>query len=196
MIASGQRAPPRACRRETSPRDKKQLCETDELDFRFCPPRIDRAEPPPAKRRRVAPCCITKVPTASIAHRTFSDLPSLLRAGDLLVFKPTTRRHFRRGLDVAEKHWRKSRGFVSGSDGVWRVARDAQELWRPKTCFSGEANAEPAFRPTPKKSPPPSSPKRADGQRTSFRVNSNIPALELLNRGGAAMPLPPYIKAR
>ena len=59
---------------------------TDELDFDLPPDLIAQI---PASHRAAARLLHYKTADRSITHRTFSDLPALLRAGDLLVFNDT-----------------------------------------------------------------------------------------------------------
>ena len=59
---------------------------TDELDFDLPPDLIAQA---PAPERGGSRLLHYKSADRTIAHRTFSDLPGLLRAGDLLVFNDT-----------------------------------------------------------------------------------------------------------
>src|SRR5437762_14248946 len=56
---------------------------TDELDFDLPPELIAQT---PARQRAASRLLHYKSADRSIAHRRFSDLPLLLRAGDLLVF--------------------------------------------------------------------------------------------------------------
>src|SRR5262245_16215640 len=56
---------------------------TDELDFHLPPELIAQT---PARRREQSRLLHYRRDDRSIAHRTFSDLPQLLRRGDLLVF--------------------------------------------------------------------------------------------------------------
>jgi S-adenosylmethionine:tRNA ribosyltransferase-isomerase len=59
---------------------------TDDLDFELPPELI--AQSPPAERAASRLLHYRRAGRA-IAHRTFADLPGLLRAGDLLVFNDT-----------------------------------------------------------------------------------------------------------
>src|SRR6476620_8476804 len=59
---------------------------TDELDFHL-PPELIAQEPPAV--RHASRLLHYRRADRSIAHRTFSELPSLLRSGDLLVFNDT-----------------------------------------------------------------------------------------------------------
>jgi S-adenosylmethionine:tRNA ribosyltransferase-isomerase len=56
---------------------------TDDLDFNLPPELIAQAPPPVRTASRLLHY---RRGERGIAHRTFSDLPRLLRAGDLLVF--------------------------------------------------------------------------------------------------------------
>src|SRR5690349_9335232 len=64
----------------------KQGMRTDELDFDLPPELIAQT---PTKQRAASRLLHYKSADRSIAHRRFSDLPQLLRAGDLLVFNDT-----------------------------------------------------------------------------------------------------------
>src|ERR1700744_1023792 len=57
--------------------------QTDELDFQLPPELIAQAPPERRTDSRLLRYCRADL---SISHHTFSDLPSLLRPGDLLVF--------------------------------------------------------------------------------------------------------------
>lgn len=151
---------------------------TDELDFEL-PPELIAQEPPPT--RTASRLMHYRRADRSVVHRAFSDLPALLRPGDLLVLndsrviparfvlrKATGGRAEGLFLDeIGQGHWHvllKNAGNVSGP---LRFA-DASEItvrWL-RSRLGGEYE---------------------------IRVDSPLSAFELLARLGR-MPLPPYIR--
>src|SRR5437762_13261910 len=91
---------------------------TDELDFDLPPELIAQT---PAKQRAASRLLHYQSADRSIAHRRFSDLPRLLRAGDLLVFNDT------RVIPARFKLKKSSGGRIEGlylglsDSGEWRV---------------------------------------------------------------------------
>src|SRR3954470_1969124 len=67
-------------------RGLKKVVRTDELDFDLPPDLIAQT---PAPERAASRLLHYRSADQLIAHRRFSDLPALLRAGDLLVFNDT-----------------------------------------------------------------------------------------------------------
>src|SRR5438046_3284297 len=91
---------------------------TDELDFDLPSELIAQT---PAKQRAASRLLHYKSADRSIVHRRFSDLPQLLRAGDLLVFNDT------RVIPARFTLKKSSGGRVEGlylgltESGEWRV---------------------------------------------------------------------------
>jgi S-adenosylmethionine:tRNA ribosyltransferase-isomerase len=152
----------------------------DELDFHLPPELIAQVPPDDRDASRLMHY---RREDRSIAHRSFSELPKLLRPGDLLVFndaqviparftliKPTGGRV--EGLFVEQK-----------SDGSWivmlknlgRVDREMKLHFAEESHLAAYAIA-----------------KLPDGQY-QLRVETDESAIVLLSRIGR-MPLPPYIK--
>ena len=154
---------------------------TDELDFHLSPELI--AQVPPADRASAKLMAYDRS-DGSVAHRTFSDLPSLLRAGDLLVFNDA------RVLPARFLLRKPTGGAVEGLFlhevrlGRWRVLlRNLGSSTVPLTF-----EREPALVATPTR----------DGDEyevelTSAGRASPEPAEAVLGRVGR-MPLPPYIR--
>jgi S-adenosylmethionine:tRNA ribosyltransferase-isomerase len=154
--------------------------QTDDLNFHLPAELIAQA---PAPDRDESRLLHYQSSSRTIAHRQFSDLPSLLRAGDVLVFNDSK-------VIPARFTLRKNTGgrieglFVSvESNGTWRVLlrnlgavkdvihlhfADAPEVEVAVTEHLGEGEYR-------------------------MRVNSSDPANVLLARIGR-MPLPPYIR--
>jgi S-adenosylmethionine:tRNA ribosyltransferase-isomerase len=117
----------------------------------------------------------------SITHRTFSDLPSLLRAGDLLVFNNA------KVIPARFMLLKSTGGKVEGlflketRPGRWEV------LLRNFGRGGGSLRfaADPAILATPVRF--------GEGGLYEIDVHSDESAVDLLNRLGR-MPLPPYIK--
>ncbi|HEV7301755.1 MAG TPA: tRNA preQ1(34) S-adenosylmethionine ribosyltransferase-isomerase QueA [Tepidisphaeraceae bacterium] len=153
---------------------------SDELDFHL-PPELIAQEP--AGERTASRLLHYRRPDRSIAHRTFSDLPSLLRAGDLLVFNDAR-------VIPARFTLRKSTGgrieglFVSeDTPGQWQVMlRNLGPITDPvPLTFADEPTltAQAVGR-------------MVDGNYV-LRVDTTDRATDVLDRLGR-MPLPPYIR--
>jgi S-adenosylmethionine:tRNA ribosyltransferase-isomerase len=150
---------------------------TDELDFELPPELIAQAPPPDRAASRLLHY---RRHDRSIAHCTFSDLPSLLKSGDLLVFNDTR--------VVPARFWlRKETGGVV--EGLF-LEQLAPSRWRVMLKNLGSYIAKPlsfevedlrAQVPTP-----------GDAGIYELQVNTTEPAVQLLGRIGR-MPLPPYI---
>ncbi len=153
---------------------------TEELNFELPPHLIAQV---PASDRTASRLLHYEKASGAISHGLFSDLPRLLRAGDLLVFNDSR-------VIPARLTLRKSTGgLVEGlfmhedAPGQWRVLlRDVSRL-RPDATLNFFDAPEVTARIT-----------EAFGQgEYSLCVSSTLPAIELLARVGR-MPLPPYIK--
>jgi S-adenosylmethionine:tRNA ribosyltransferase-isomerase len=151
---------------------------TDELDF-FLPAELI-AQVPSAERSTARLLHYRKV-DRSIEHRTFSDLPGLLREGDLLVFNDAR-------VIPARFMLRKDTGgqiealfLDEPSPGRWHV------LLRNLGRYTGPLQ----FARVPGLSAQPV--RSLEGGEYEIEVQTNESAIELLNRIGR-MPLPPYIR--
>jgi S-adenosylmethionine:tRNA ribosyltransferase-isomerase len=152
---------------------------TDDLDFHLPPALI--AQDPPAQRTASRLLHYRRTDRA-IAHRTFADLPALLRAGDLLVFNDT------RVLPARFMLQKSTGGLVEGlflhelSPGRWHVLLKNV----------GRATSEPLhFTDAPDVSA--TLVQTTGAGEHEIEVNAAQPAAVLLERIGR-MPLPPYIK--
>jgi S-adenosylmethionine:tRNA ribosyltransferase-isomerase len=152
---------------------------TDELDFDLPPELIAQT---PAPDRAASRLLHYRSADRSITHRTFSDLPGLLKAGDLLVFNDTrvipARFMLRKGTGG------KVEGLFLGerAPGEWRVllknvgSREGQEL-----IFDRDESARATLI------------EKIDSGEYVIGVKLSEPSLQFLARIGR-MPLPPYIK--
>ena len=152
---------------------------TDELDFDLPPDLI--AQEPPAERTASRLMHYRRA-DRSVAHRTFADLPRLLRAGDLLVFndarvlparfylrKPTGGRV--EGLflsEVATGRWRVLLRNLGGGRGQ-KLSFEAAPEWSARVEQVGE------------------------GGECELATSTGTNAAAALDRVGR-MPLPPYIR--
>lgn len=152
---------------------------TDELDFQL-PPNLIAQEPP--ANRTDSRLLHYRQPDQSIAHRQFSELPQILRPGDLLVFNDA------RVLPARFTLQKETGGIVEGlflaqePSGLWRVLlKNAGSMSHRRLHFADapEATVELIEQ-------------QMDGEYL-ISVQSNQSPLELLDRIGR-MPLPPYIK--
>jgi S-adenosylmethionine:tRNA ribosyltransferase-isomerase len=151
---------------------------TDELDFDLPTELI--AQTPPAKRE-ASRLLQYRRPERSIQHRMFSDLPALLRPGDLLVFNDTRVLPARftlhkttggrvEGLFVSELEpgrWRVMLKNLGNTIGVLRFAELPDISARVVQAL--------------------------DGGEYEIEIGKDEPAAALLDRIGR-MPLPPYIR--
>jgi S-adenosylmethionine:tRNA ribosyltransferase-isomerase len=153
---------------------------TDDLDFHLPPELIAQS---PAPDRAASRLLHYRRDDRSIAHRTFADLPGLLRPGDLLVFndakvvparftlrKPTGGRV--EGLYLGEP-----------TPGAWDVMLRNLGPTSPDVALHFADAPDVAARVV----------ERREGGEYRLQVESDDPALVLLSRVGR-MPLPPYIK--
>ncbi len=153
---------------------------TDELDFELPAELIAQV---PADRRDEARLLHYRRADALLAHRRFSDLPSLLRRGDLLVFNDS------RVIPARFALRKQGGGLVEGlfidvePDGHWRVMlRNAgpRAAGRSMTFADAPSIVAQVVR------------QLEDGQYL-LKVNAEEAPLDLLQRLGR-MPLPPYIR--
>jgi S-adenosylmethionine:tRNA ribosyltransferase-isomerase len=153
---------------------------TDELDFHLPPELI--AQEPPAERHGSR--LLHYDPTArSISHRRFTDLPSLLRRGDLLVFNNTR-------VIPARFMLRKSTGgqveglFIrENAAGDWNVLLRNLGPEKPGQSLQFDGVDDVSLQIVD----------RVEGGEFRVAVTPAIGAATLLERIGR-MPLPPYIK--
>ena len=151
---------------------------TEELDFHLPPELI--AQAPPAQRassrlmhyRRNDRC---------VAHLTFSDLPGLLRPGDLLVFNDTR-------VIPARFALRKPTG--GRVEGLF-LAEPAPGRWRVMLRNLGPSPGALTFEAAPDTTARVAA-SHGDGEY-DLDTSATVPASDLLQRIGR-MPLPPYIK--
>lgn len=150
---------------------------TDELDFELPPELI--AQSPPAQRS-ASRLMHYRRSDGVIAHRIFSDLPGMLRPGDLLVFNDAR-------VLPARFTLRKSTGgrvealFLSEiAPGRWRaLLRDlGRQSKQPLTVIGDDLLAEVIA--------------VGGGGECELQINTAQPAAAILERIGR-MPLPPYI---
>jgi S-adenosylmethionine:tRNA ribosyltransferase-isomerase len=152
---------------------------TDELDFHL-PPELIAQEPPP--ERPASRLMHYRRSERAVAHRTFSDLPRLLRPGDLLVFNDA------RVLPARFMLRKETGGLVEalflGQPGAarWHVL-----LRNLGTYGSGVLHfvGDPALH--------AKAIRFGEGGEYEIEVNTEEPAAKVLERIGR-MPLPPYIK--
>jgi S-adenosylmethionine:tRNA ribosyltransferase-isomerase len=153
---------------------------TDDLDFHLPPDLI--AQEPPAVRHGARLLHYRRA-DRSAAHRTFSDLPSLLRAGDLLVFNDT------RVLPARFMLRKPTGGQVEGlflrenALGDWNVLLRNVGPFRPgaELSFDNDPSTRAVLV------------ERVQEGEFRISVDPLQPAGEVLQRVGR-MPLPPYIK--
>jgi S-adenosylmethionine:tRNA ribosyltransferase-isomerase len=151
---------------------------TDELDFDLPPELIAQT---PTADRASSRLMHYRMGDRSIAHRQFSDLPSLLRRGDLLVFNDA------RVIPARFTLRKSSGGRIEGLFlGERRTGR-----WRVMLRNLGTYGGELVFQTEPPIGA--SVAQRGDGGEYEIDVHTDGPALVLLSRIGR-MPLPPYIK--
>ena len=170
---------------------------TDDLDFPL-PPELIAQEPP--AERHASRLLHYRRADRSIAHRTFADLPSLLRAGDLLVFNDT------RVLPARFMLRKPTGGLVEGlflyenAPGDWNVLLRNVGAFKAGTelefVAGGEGSADAGSAEAGAAGDRAALVRlvdRIDGGEFRVTVDSPAPAAEVLGRVGR-MPLPPYIK--
>src|SRR4051812_7949646 len=153
---------------------------TDELDFDLPPELIAQT---PAPDRHASRLLHYRRSDCSVAHRMFSDLPGLLRPGDLLVFNDAR-------VLAARFVLRKSTG--GQVEGLF-LEELAPGQWRAllKNAGSRAAGTELRFVADPGVSVRVR--EKHDAGEFTVEVSASHPAAELLDRVGR-MPLPPYIR--
>jgi S-adenosylmethionine:tRNA ribosyltransferase-isomerase len=153
---------------------------TEELDF-YLPPELIAQTP--VENRSSSRLLHYRRADRSIEHRTFSDLSSLLRLGDLLVFNDSK-------VIPARFELRKATGgriegffLTEPAPGQWLVMlRDVGPAKKGTLLiFDADENLRATIRES-----------RGEGEFL-IDLSQPIPALDLLARVGR-MPLPPYIK--
>jgi S-adenosylmethionine:tRNA ribosyltransferase-isomerase len=153
---------------------------TDELDFDLPSELIAQT---PAAARAASRLLHYRSADRSIAHRRFSDLPSLLRAGDVLVFNDTR-------VIPARFMLKKITGgkidalYLGSTDtGEWRVMLKnlGPVQGEMKLTFAAADHVSAII-----------AGKESDGTYR-LRIEPALPPLELLEHVGR-MPLPPYIR--
>ncbi|HYE19841.1 MAG TPA: tRNA preQ1(34) S-adenosylmethionine ribosyltransferase-isomerase QueA [Tepidisphaeraceae bacterium] len=151
----------------------------DDLDFHL-PPELIAQVPP--RDRTASRLLHYRRDSRAIEHRVFADLPSLLRAGDLLVFNDTR-------VVPARFYLRKeSGGLVEGlfvrqeAQGRWRVMlKNLGGAAGKRLTFERDASLHATVV------------EKHDGGEYVIEVHSTEPALVVMGRLGR-MPLPPYIR--
>jgi S-adenosylmethionine:tRNA ribosyltransferase-isomerase len=151
---------------------------TDELDFDL-PPELIAQVPP--KERGASRLLHFRRHTGELVHQHFSNLPGLLRPGDLLVFNDT------RVLPARFFLRKTSGGRIEGlflkqeKQGVWQVMLRAMEGYRGELSFEADGGLSAVCL------------QDLGGGIYEIEVNTQQPAAQVLERLGR-MPLPPYIK--
>jgi S-adenosylmethionine:tRNA ribosyltransferase-isomerase len=153
---------------------------TDDLDFHLPPELIAQT---PTDNRAASRLLHYSRADRAIAHRTFSDLPTLLKPGDLLVFNNSK-------VIPARFELKKETGgriealFLSEpAPNQWQVLLRDLGPAKPGTALIFDA--DPNLWATVLEN-------RGEGEFV-VEISEQIPAIELLMRIGR-MPLPPYIK--
>ncbi|MEA2708988.1 MAG: S-adenosylmethionine:tRNA ribosyltransferase-isomerase [Phycisphaerales bacterium] len=152
---------------------------TDDLDFHLPAELIAQS---PAAERSASRLLHYRRSDRAIAHRTFADLPSLLRRGDLLVFNDA--RVVPARFTLQKKTGGRVEGLFLGEDaaGEWRVLLKNLRRGDDHPLHFADA-PDVAVRVI----------ERREAGEVRLAVGSDEPALVLLSRIGR-MPLPPYIK--
>lgn len=159
--------------------DKPTLLKTDELNFDL-PEKLIAQEP--LLDRGQSQLLHYRRSDRSISHRIFSDLPQLLRAGDLLVFNDA---HVIPARFALRK---KSSGRIGGlflsepRPGFWRCL--LRNLGKAEAGMELEFESEPALKAIIREN--------LGGGEFKFQISSSESATIILDRLGR-MPLPPYI---
>jgi S-adenosylmethionine:tRNA ribosyltransferase-isomerase len=151
---------------------------TDELDFEL-PPELVAQVPP--ERRTASRLMHYRREGQSVSHRTFSDLPELLREGDLLVFNDAR-------VLPARFMLRKSTG---GRVEALFLKEELPGRWRVLLKNLGNITGPLAFADAPQIQAEVI--QSIGAGEYVLQISSELPANELLNRIGR-MPLPPYIR--
>jgi S-adenosylmethionine:tRNA ribosyltransferase-isomerase len=151
---------------------------TDDLDFHLPPELIAQA---PAPQRAASRLLHYRRADRAIAHRTFAQLPSLLRRGDLLVFNDA------RVVPARFMLQKETGGRVEGLF----LGEDAPGRWR--ALLRNVGRGEPAMHFADAPAAQVRIVERRDAGEFVLAVEAREPALVLLSRVGR-MPLPPYIR--
>jgi S-adenosylmethionine:tRNA ribosyltransferase-isomerase len=151
---------------------------TDDLDFELPPELI--AQDPPAERSASRLLHYWR-DDRSIAHQTFAELPSLLRAGDLLVFNDT------RVLPARFMLRKETGGLVEGLF----LSQAGANRWRVLLKNAGRTGGRLHFDAAPDLSA--TIVQSGEAGEHEIELNTDEPAEGVLGRIGR-MPLPPYIK--
>lgn len=162
-------------------RDIPRAMRTDELDFHLPPELIAQS---PAAERTASRLLHYRRNNRTVNHRTFADLPSLLRPGDLLVFNNTRVIPARFVLRKATGGRVEGLFLAEPSPGRWRV------MLRNLGPARGEAlrfEAAPEICARITGAP-------GDGEYDLTLEADPIPAAAALLERIGRMPLPPYIK--
>ncbi len=153
---------------------------TDELDFHLPPELIAQA---PTPDRAASRLMHYRTADRSVAHRTFADLPELLRDGDLLVFNDARVLPARFMLKKESGGKVEALFLAEAGPGEWRVLlRNLGPMkFGMMLRFAGDPGVTASV--------------VAKGAQGEYRiaVSGGEAALVLLSRVGR-MPLPPYIK--
>ncbi len=160
--------------------EDEEAMRTDELDFHLPPELI--AQAPPADRAS-SRLMHYRMADQSVAHRRFSDLPLLLRAGDLLVFNDAR---------VIPARFMLQKNTLGKVEGLFLDEARAGE-WRVLLKNPGSAGVGTTLHFA--QAPEVTATVIEKGAEGEYRiaVEGGGPALSLLARVGR-MPLPPYIK--
>jgi S-adenosylmethionine:tRNA ribosyltransferase-isomerase len=151
---------------------------TDELDFHL-PPELIAQTPPP--ERAAARLLHYRRSDRSVTHRTFADLPDLLRPDDLLVFNDS------KVVPAKILLHKKTGGRVEGLF----LADEGAGRWRVLLKNLGPTRDPLTFADAPDVTLAPL--ERIQEGEYRVQVSAPDPATAILDRVGR-MPLPPYIK--
>jgi S-adenosylmethionine:tRNA ribosyltransferase-isomerase len=151
---------------------------TEDLDFHLPAELIAQS---PAPDRGASRLLHYRRQDRSIAHRRFSDLPQLLRGGDMLVFNDARVVPARFMLEKSTGGRVEALFLGEDSPGVWRV------------LLKNAGRGEPALRLAALPQITVRIVERRDAGEFRIAVETAEPALVLLSRIGR-MPLPPYIR--
>lgn len=153
---------------------------SDELDFAL-PPELIAQEP--AAERSASRLLHYRRDDRSIVHRTFSDLPDLLQAGDLLVMNDARVIPARFTLRKATGGRIEGLFIVEESPGQWQVMlRNLGPITEPiELTFADDESMR------------ATAVGRTEEGHYRIKVQTTEPAIAVLNRLGR-MPLPPYIR--
>jgi S-adenosylmethionine:tRNA ribosyltransferase-isomerase len=165
----------------TNQRDQSPITQvrTDELDFHLPPELIAQS---PSPQRAASRLLHYQKSAGSIEHRTFADLPRLLRRDDLLVFNDAKVLPARFALRKTTGGRIEGLFLAETSPGRWRVLlRNLSRSIDAALTFESEPDLTATVTAA-----------HEDGQY-DLTVSSSEPALVILGRIGR-MPLPPYIK--